>query len=416
MCCLSLPSLRGKSPSTRMRRLKLRQALTGSAGTNQIARFTYMRVVAWGTYDLGKPRVRILLRGLRENGVDVVECHADLWRGVEDKSQIRGLRNKLTFALRWVMAYPSLIYRYLRQPAHDAILVGYMGQFDVLVLWPFATLRGKPMIWDAFLSLYNTVVEDRCLVSKWNPIAYCLYVWEWLACRAADAVLLDTATHARYFADTFRVRKQKLHRVFVGAEPERFHPSEELLTKPRATSTYRVLFYGQFIPLHGVETVVRAAIRSDKDNVRWQLIGTGQEAPQIRRMLDALRPTNLDWTDWVPYDRLVSHIHAADVCLGIFGATDKAARVIPNKVYQVIASGKPLITGDTPAAREVLQPGPGVILIPVADPEALRRAVMDMRARFTSIDATSLASLRERITPSAVVLPLKELLARITCG
>ena len=44
-----------------------------------------MRLVVWGTYDTGKPRVRILLRGLRECGAEVVECHADLWGGVLTK-------------------------------------------------------------------------------------------------------------------------------------------------------------------------------------------------------------------------------------------------------------------------------------------------------------------------------------------
>jgi hypothetical protein len=114
-----------------------------------------MRVVVWGTYDLGKPRVRILLRGLRENGVEVTECHRVVWGGIEDKSQISGWKDKLLLGLRWLAAYPALVYRYLRLPNHDAVLICYMGHADVLVLWPFAKLRRKPIIWDAFLSLCN---------------------------------------------------------------------------------------------------------------------------------------------------------------------------------------------------------------------------------------------------------------------
>ena len=38
-----------------------------------------IRIVAWGTYDLSKPRTRILLRAIREAGVDIVECHQDVW-------------------------------------------------------------------------------------------------------------------------------------------------------------------------------------------------------------------------------------------------------------------------------------------------------------------------------------------------
>ncbi len=56
-----------------------------------------MHIVYWGTYDTGKPRNRILLRGLKENKIEVTECHADIWQGVEDKSQITGWKNKLKF-------------------------------------------------------------------------------------------------------------------------------------------------------------------------------------------------------------------------------------------------------------------------------------------------------------------------------
>ena len=130
-----------------------------------------MRVICWGTYDLGKPRNRILLRGLREAGVELVEIHADVWTGVADKGSVRGAGRKLWLVVKWLAAYPGLIRRYLRSPPHDVVLVGYMGHLDVLVLWPFARLRGEPVVWDAFLSLYNTVVEDRRLLGRGNRLA-----------------------------------------------------------------------------------------------------------------------------------------------------------------------------------------------------------------------------------------------------
>src|SRR5687767_10873255 len=103
-----------------------------------------MRVVLWGTYDTGKPRTRLMRRALIEAGIDLIEIHTDVWSGVEDKSQVRGRGARLGFALKWITAYPGLIFRYLRAPAHDAVIVGYMGHVDVVVLWFFASLRGTP--------------------------------------------------------------------------------------------------------------------------------------------------------------------------------------------------------------------------------------------------------------------------------
>jgi glycosyltransferase involved in cell wall biosynthesis len=370
-----------------------------------------LRIVAWGTYDLGKPRVRILLDGLRNNHVDVIECHKAVWTGVEDKSQITGFFSKLKFLLLLLGSYPLLIWRYLRLPDHDAVLVCYMGQLDVLVVWPFAKFRRKPIVWDAFLSLYDTVVDDRRMVGTRSPIASLLFAWEWLACRAADAILLDTTAHGRYFIETFGLPPSRVHRILVGAEPETFHPPERSEPPPQSDRPFRVLFYGQFIPLHGIETVVRAAKLSEGCGIHWELIGSGQEQDRIRRLIAELRPANLAWDPWVPYQDLLQRIHRADVCLGIFGQTEKAARVIPNKVFQIIASGKPLVTADTPAARELLTAGPDIELVTANDPEDLRQAVLRMHASAPSREGHAHEDLRERITPCAVTRPLKDLLA-----
>jgi glycosyltransferase involved in cell wall biosynthesis len=333
-----------------------------------------MRVVFWGTYDTGKPRVRILIRGLKENGVEVIECHKEVWSGIEDKSQIKGPFSKVLLLLKWLLAYPVLIWRYLRLPRHDVVIVGYLGQLDVLVLWPFARLRGIPIVWDAFLSLYNTVVEDRRMVGQRNPLAWLLWAWEWLACRAADRVVLDTDAHGNYFARTFSLPRRKLQRAFVGAEDDVFSPFDR--TKTVADGGMSVLFYGQFIPLHGIDTVVRAAKLTEPGGFRWTIVGTGQEAPRIRALVDRLQPGNLEWIEWIPYRQLIDRLHRAGVCLGIFGDTQKAAMVIPNKVFQILMSGKPLITRDCPAIRELVSnDNPGIWLVPPDDPEALANAV-----------------------------------------
>jgi hypothetical protein len=45
------------------------------------------RLHFWGTYDLGKPRTRMLLEGLRPTGVEVTEIHADVWSAHPDKAR-----------------------------------------------------------------------------------------------------------------------------------------------------------------------------------------------------------------------------------------------------------------------------------------------------------------------------------------
>jgi glycosyltransferase involved in cell wall biosynthesis len=72
-------------------------------------------------------------------------------------------------------------------------------------------------------------------------------------------------------------------------------------------------------------------------------------------------------------------IAKADVCLGIFGRTEKASRVIPYKVYEALAMKKPVITGDSPAAREILHDQVHVLLSPMGEPEALAQRILRLR-------------------------------------
>lgn len=359
-----------------------------------------MRVVFWGTYDKAKPRTRILLRGLRGTGVDLLEIHADVWAGVEDKGHITGIWRKLCLLLHWLASYPGLIWRYLRAPAHDAVIVGYPGHLDVLVLWPLAKLRGVPVIWDAFLSIYNTVVEDRRMLTPSHPLAWLLFAWEWLACRAVRTVVLDTRAHADYFRETFRVPHENLSHIFVGAETESFPPSQG---QGSNDGPLTVLFYGQFIPLHGIDTIVRAAQAAHGEPIRWVIIGRGQERERIRALIDEA-PAAIEWVDWVNFEELRDHIDQADICLGIFGDTAKAARVIPNKVFQVLSAGAPLITRDSPAIRELLSPDmPGVSLVPPADPAALLEAVGELRDSLPGLPPRPLhRDVAKRITPEMV--------------
>lgn len=358
-----------------------------------------MRVVLWGTYDVGKPRVRILRRGLRENGVDVIECHRDVWGGIEDKSQIRGWRRWLGIVGRWLLSYPMLIGCYLRAPKHDAVIVGYLGQLDVLMLWPFARLRGVPVVWDAFLSLYDTVTGDRKVTGRAHPLAWILYAVEWLACRAADRIVLDTSAHASYFATTFGIPRNRCDAVWVGAEPEVF---PEVAKYPAPADGRRiVLFYGQFIPLHGIDTIIQAARETRGEPIRWILIGSGQEDARIRKMLEDTPLPDVERISWVSYTELSRWIRHADICLGIFGGSDKAGRVIPNKVFQILMSGKPLITRDSPAIRELpLADISCVRLVPPADAPALAAAVREGLAESCKPDLGS--DIRDLIAPHAI--------------
>lgn len=335
------------------------------------------RIVLWGTCDTGKPRVRILVEGLRAQGVEVVEIRADPWRGIEDKSQVRGIGRWLGLFARIAIAYPRLAWAYLRAPAHDWVLLGYPAIPDIFVIRLLAWLRGSRIAMDWFLSAYDTVVLDRQMVGRRHPLARAVYAAEWLAVRLADAPFMDTGAHARRMESLFGLPSGRCGHVWVGVEAQVFQGDGGVPARTRAAGEpMRVLFYGQFIPLHGIPTIIAAARLLRHAPIQWRLVGRGQEAGRIRAMLSTDPLPHLQWDDWLPYPELVDAIHDADICLGIFGSSEKAASVIPNKVFQVLAAGRPLVTRDSPAMRELVGQGLGdVSLVPDGDAAALAEVI-----------------------------------------
>lgn len=370
-----------------------------------------MRVVLWGTCDTGKPRVRILLEGLRSNGVEVIECRATAWDGIEDKSQIAGPRGWARVLARILLSYPALLWRYLRLPRHDWVLLAYPAIPDIFVLRLFAWLRRTPIAMDWFLSAYDTVVLDRRLVGPRHPLARLLWAVEALAVRLADRPFLDTRAHATRLEALFRLPTGRCGRVWVGVEDTVFRdPSPPSPDARERAGDRRVLFYGQFIPLHGVPVIVEAARLLRDAPIDWVLVGRGQEAARVRALLDASPLPRLHWREWVDYGELLGHIRSADLCLGIFGTSDKAASVIPNKVFQALAAGAPVITRDSPAIRELLDALPHAPLqcVPAGDPAALAAAVA--APAVAGPTPNEQAAVLRAISPHAVGAQLLQLL------
>lgn len=340
-------------------------------GVDRIA--ARLRVVFFGTYDTHRPRFRILKRGLELAGAEVLQCHRSVWGNLEDRSHLRSVRDYLGPTLRWCRAAPGLARAYRALPPHDVVVVPYLGQADVGLARRLTRKRRLPLVFDPYVSLQETVIDDRQLLRGHSVAARAVRMLDARSFCAADALLVDTGSHGELMASYIGKPIPPWCVVPVGAEGDVFVRAP--LPPPAATAT--VLFYGSMIPLHGIETIIRAAaaLRAHS-HIRFRIIGTGQEYPRARALAAREGADRvIEWEERVPYERLPEEIARATVCLGIFGTSRKARAVVPNKVYQAVAVGRPVITGDTPAMREWFTDGADCLLVPPGDHASLAEAV-----------------------------------------
>jgi glycosyltransferase involved in cell wall biosynthesis len=283
--------------------------------------------------------------------------------------------------LRNLRLIPRLVPALRTHP--DLVFVGFYGHLLTLFL---SRLTRAPILFDAYLSTWDTLCFDRQRFAPRSLPGRLAFALDRQAGLAARHTLLDTMTHARFFGETFGIPDSRLSAYYVGYDEEVFYPRPATET----ASHFRIFFYGSFVPLQGVETIVRAAkLLEAERGIEFRIIGTGLDSPRVHRLAKELGVQRVDWLPPVPYAQLADEIAAASLCLGgPFGSSGKASRVIAGKTFQFLAMAKPTIVGDSPANREVWTHGQDVWMCRMADPEALAAAILELKRD---------ASLRERI-------------------
>lgn len=311
-----------------------------------------MNILYFGAYDPNYPRNKTLIKGLCANGAQVLE--------INDRSKS-------------FLKYFKLFFKYLKNKHnYDAMIVGFPGQESVFLA---SLLTRKPIIFDVFTSHFGGHILDR---GKHGPKSWRAKWYKWLdqkSVKLADLALLDTDSHIQFFIKELGLFKEKFRRIFVGTDSDIFYPR----FVAKNTDKFLIHFHGNYIPLQGVEYIIRAAKLLEGEEVFFNLVGRGQTYQKNRDLAEELDVRNINFVDRVPYEKLADYINMADVSLGIFGDTVKTALVIPNKIFETIACAKPVITSDTKAARELFIDGENILFCRQASPEDLADKILKMK-------------------------------------
>ncbi len=163
----------------------------------------------------------------------------------------------------------------------------------------------------------------------------------------------------------------------VGFDIDIFRPSAVAEKENRFT----VLFFGSFLPLHGVDCILEAAkiVSSEEPSIQFRFIGSGQTLLLAKNLASKLYLSNVTFEDWLPMNELPNRIASSDICLGIFAKTEKARRVVPHKIFQAMGMKKPVITGQTPAVEEFFSHRKNIFLIQESRSDLLAQAILELK-------------------------------------
>jgi glycosyltransferase involved in cell wall biosynthesis len=254
-----------------------------------------------------------------------------------------------------------------------------LAEFSVpfaAVSWFLARYHRSVHVVDFFVGQVETHVQDRAAVGQRSLVGLVYRLFDWIALRSADIVISDTKVRATAIAERLRGRRVVLS-LPVGA-PEWARPLKIHDAHPR-DRILSLLYYGNYIPLHGVDFIIEAiALLGPDVPYKLKMIGNGEQRLQAEKSVERLAIGNsTTFIEAVPPEALAIAISEADIVFGIFGTSHKAASVIANKVWQALACGKTVITRRSPALSEIeALVGRRLVQVPPNDPQKLADAIV----------------------------------------
>lgn len=281
--------------------------------------------------------------------------------GYKDKSYIK----------RLLKIYFKLLFGSFK--AFDCVFIGFAPQL-ILPFFNFK-FKGKSVLVDFFISVYDTLVFDR---KKFKAGSLPARLCKWLDTKcihSADSVICDTNAHGDYFAQEFGYDRNKINTLYLEADSSIY--TDKAYERPQSIKDkFVVLYFGSVLPLQGVDVVLGAmdALKNQND-LHFYFIGPVTEK--------GLLPSsnNFEHFEWLKQEELAKYIGYADLCLaGHFNADiAKAKRTIPGKAYIYEAMNKPMILGENAATHELYSEDDKHYFVEMGSVDALVEKILEIK-------------------------------------
>lgn len=297
-----------------------------------------------------------------------------IWWGRSDNNYSRNqLIRKLLFNLGYqIINFIPLISSFGHIEANfrldckpNLIWVPCFRHRDVISASIWARKNNIPLIFDPLISSWDKQINERKKFTVNSYESKKIKNYETKIFNMADVLIADTHNHKHFFHKNFNVPLNNINVLLVGADQAIFKP-----LKKTSDINNEVLFYGSDLELHGISTIIKAAKITKDKSIKWVLIGNFKRYSDIN---------NIIIEKSIPYKNLPNRISKSKILLGIFSGSEKAGNVIPNKVYQSMACGKPIITRKSSSyPKSILNKKNGIFFIDPGKPEQLSKNVTNL--------------------------------------
>ena len=304
-----------------------------------------------------------------------ISQEVSLVRNYADKALII-TSNKAKYINRLLDVYKSILTTDFRD--YDIVFVGFMAQ--MILPWFKAKFQSTQIIEDFFISIYDTLTNDRQRFSPQSLVGKLVHWIDKLSLKSADIIISDTNTHGKYFRQEFGITRKTFLTLYLEADRSLYYP--RLLQKPEQwRDKFLVLYFGSILPVQGVDVVLNAVRRlSDWPQIHFIIIGP------IEDKIHKPNTANVTYIDWLSQQELARYIAFSDLCLaGHFSnRVEKANRTIPGKAYIYEAMDKPIVLGDSNGNKELFSQNEQITIVKRGSSSSLAKVILQSREKYES--------------------------------
>jgi glycosyltransferase involved in cell wall biosynthesis len=246
--------------------------------------------------------------------------------------------------------------------------------FQGVTAWALARLKRVPFLfeirdlWPAFAVAVGVLT---------NPLLIRASEWlERFLYRRADTLMVNSPG----FTEHVKARgAQQVQLIANGSDTRMFHPRDDghdFRQAHNLEGKYVALYAGAHGMSNDLGVLLAAADKlKDQPEIAIVLLGDGKEKPQLIELAAQMGLENVCFIPSLPKDQMSEALAAADACIAILKPIEMYKTVYPNKVFDYMAAGRPVILAIDGVIREVVESAQGGIAVPPGDAEALGDAI-----------------------------------------
>ena len=289
-------------------------------------------------------------------------------------------RNYVRRTLVFLSFMMSSLASGLRTGPVDVIVGTSPSIFQAVAAWMVAAVRRRPFVLE-IRDLWPEFAIDMGLLRNASLILLARFIERFLY-RHANHIIVNSPEYRDYLLKRGIVHT-KISAVPNGVDASLFCPRADgggFRREHALEGKFVVMYAGALGLANDIECLLRAALRLREDEaIVFVIVGGGKEEARLRSQAQSMCLENICFVSAQPKERMPEILAAADVCVATLKDIRMFRMPYPNKVFDYMAAGRPIVLAIDGAIRKVLEHAEGGLWVQPGDDKAIAQAILKLR-------------------------------------